>query len=194
MTDIRKEYLPTRIEHRIDAQILLRQAAALEKCFQLLFQGSHRFRQLRSARLGQFAELRRSALRMFAVRSLTIRAPVMPITEAEYVTARTLMETLDRNGAGFLTLVDAWRKIFRWRFWEQHGGQLPQEVQAVRAQAPEGFPVEGRDVVVEEEEALEERGGRRAGRPRPAGRRRRRRGRRRGSPPACSSLPPCRPA
>jgi neutral ceramidase len=71
----------------------------------------------------------------FAVRSLTIRSPVMPITEAEYVTARTLMETLDRNGAGFLTLVDAWRKIFRWRFWEQHGGQLPQEVQAVRFDA-----------------------------------------------------------
>src|SRR5947209_5293743 len=70
-----------------------------------------------------------------AVRSLTIRSPVAPITETEYVAARSLMETLDRNGAGFLTLVDAWRKIFRRRFWEQHSGQLPQEVQAVRFDA-----------------------------------------------------------
>ena len=71
----------------------------------------------------------------FAVRSLTIQAPVAPVSQAEYESARKLMETLDRNGAPFLTLVDAWRKIFRKRYWEQHGGKLPQEVQAVRFDA-----------------------------------------------------------
>ena len=45
------------------------------------------------------------------------------------------METLDENGASFLVIVDAWRKIFRRQFWDQHGGQLPQEVQAVRFDA-----------------------------------------------------------
>ena len=34
-----------------------------------------------------------------------------------------LMETLDGNGASFLVIVDAWRKIFRRQFWERHGGQ-----------------------------------------------------------------------
>lgn len=71
----------------------------------------------------------------FAVRSTTIRSPVTPISDAEYAAARQLMETLDGNGAAFLTLVDAWRKIFRRQFWEQHGGRLPQEVQAVRFDA-----------------------------------------------------------
>jgi neutral ceramidase len=71
----------------------------------------------------------------FAVRSVTIRAPVVPITEAEYVAARTLMETVDHNGAAFLVTVDAWRKILRRQFWEQHGGKLPQELQAVRFDA-----------------------------------------------------------
>ncbi len=70
-----------------------------------------------------------------AVRSTVIRSPVTPITDAEYTAARTLMETLDQNGAAFLTIVDAWRKIFRHQFWEQHGGQLPQEIQAVRLDA-----------------------------------------------------------
>jgi len=71
----------------------------------------------------------------FAVRSLTIRTPVAPISDAEYAEAKRLMETLDSNGAAFLTLVDAWRKIYRHRFWKEHGGQLPQEVQAARFDA-----------------------------------------------------------
>ncbi|MSU21091.1 MAG: hypothetical protein EXS30_06820 [Pedosphaera sp.] len=70
-----------------------------------------------------------------AVRSAIIRSPVTPITEAEYDAARKLMTTLDGNGASFLVIVDAWRKIFRRQFWEQHGGELPQEVQAVRFDA-----------------------------------------------------------
>ncbi|MEK7675279.1 MAG: hypothetical protein AAB676_05515 [Verrucomicrobiota bacterium] len=71
----------------------------------------------------------------FAVRSTTIRSPVTPISDEEYEAARKLMETLDQNGAAFLAMVDAWRKIFRRQFWEQHHGQLPQEVQAVRFDA-----------------------------------------------------------
>lgn len=67
-----------------------------------------------------------------AMRSFTLRSPVPPITDAEYATARTLMETLDKNGVEFLVIVDAWRKIFRREFWEKHDGQLPQEVQAIR--------------------------------------------------------------
>jgi hypothetical protein len=42
------------------------------------------------------------------------------------------METLDRDQAPFLTVVDAWSKMFRKQFWDQHDGKLPQEVQAVR--------------------------------------------------------------
>jgi hypothetical protein len=67
-----------------------------------------------------------------AVRSTIIRSPVAPVSEAEYESAKRLMETLDQNGAAFLVIVDAWRKIFRRQFWEQHRGELPQEVQAVR--------------------------------------------------------------
>lgn len=70
-----------------------------------------------------------------AVRSVTIRSPVTPISQAEYDAAKQLMETLDHNGAPFLTIVDAWRKIYRHEFWERHGGQLPQEVQVVRFDA-----------------------------------------------------------
>lgn len=52
----------------------------------------------------------------FGVRSLTIRTPVTPISDAEYAGAKHLMETLDGNGAALLTLVDAWRKSFiDWR-------------------------------------------------------------------------------
>lgn len=71
----------------------------------------------------------------FTVRSLTIRAPVVPVTETEYVAARTLMETIDHNGAPFLTTVNAWSKIFRKEYWDQYGGQLPQEIQVVRFDA-----------------------------------------------------------
>jgi neutral ceramidase len=84
-----------------------------------------------------------------AVRSATIRSPVAPITDAEYAAARKLMETLDENGAGFLVIVDAWRKIFRRQFWEQHGGQLPQEVQAVRFDADTALVTLPHEVFVE---------------------------------------------
>ena len=67
-----------------------------------------------------------------AVRSTTIRPPVRPVSEAEYAAAEKLMETIDHNDAPFLTVVDAWRKIFGREFWQQHAGKLPEEVQAIR--------------------------------------------------------------
>jgi hypothetical protein len=67
-----------------------------------------------------------------AAGSVTIRAPVAPVSEAEYAQAKRLMETLDHNSAAFLVTVDAWRKIFRHEYWQRYGGQLPEEVQAVR--------------------------------------------------------------
>jgi hypothetical protein len=67
-----------------------------------------------------------------AMRSVTVASPVTPVSEAEYAAARKIMETLDHNGVGFLTVVDAWRKIFRHEFWRKYDGKLPQEVQAVR--------------------------------------------------------------
>ncbi len=71
----------------------------------------------------------------FAVRSAFVLAPVTPISETEFEAAEKVMETLDQNGAAFLVVVDAWRKIFRKQFWERHAGRLPQEVQAVRFDA-----------------------------------------------------------
>jgi len=67
-----------------------------------------------------------------AMRSVTIQSSVAPITEAEYTAAKQLMENLDRGDTPFLTVVDAWRKMFRHEFWQKHGGKLPQEVQAIR--------------------------------------------------------------
>ena len=42
------------------------------------------------------------------------------------------MESLDRNQAPFLTVADAWRKVFQHEYWVKHGGKLPQEIQAIR--------------------------------------------------------------
>jgi hypothetical protein len=67
-----------------------------------------------------------------AMRSVTIRAPVTPVSDAEYAEAKQRMEALDRSSAPFLVVVDAWRKVFRRQFWERHGGRLPQEIQAIR--------------------------------------------------------------
>ena len=67
-----------------------------------------------------------------AMRSVVVKSPVMPITGMEYAAARELMENLDRRPAPFLTVVDAWRKIFQHEFWKQYGGKLPQEIQAIR--------------------------------------------------------------
>ena len=85
----------------------------------------------------------------FSVRSATILSPVAPINDAEYAEAKKLMETLDKNGASFLVIVDAWRKIFRRQFWDQHGGQLPQEVQAVRFDADTALVTLPHEVFVE---------------------------------------------
>jgi len=68
----------------------------------------------------------------FTMRSITIQSPVTPLTDAEFVAAKKLMETLGQNGAPFLTVADAWRKMFRHEFWQKHGGRLPQEVQVIR--------------------------------------------------------------
>jgi hypothetical protein len=67
-----------------------------------------------------------------AMRSVTIQSPVTPLTDAEFDAAKKLMETLDHNDAPFLTVVDAWRTVFRHEFWQMHGGKLPQEIQAIR--------------------------------------------------------------
>ncbi len=67
-----------------------------------------------------------------AIRSTTIYSPVTPIDETEYAAARELLENLDRTEAPFLTVVDAWRKTFRHEFGQKYGGQLPQEIQAIR--------------------------------------------------------------
>ena len=68
----------------------------------------------------------------FAMRTAVVMSPVTPISYTELDAANKVMETVDRNNAAFLVVVDAWRKIFRKQFWEQHDGLLPQEVQAVR--------------------------------------------------------------
>jgi hypothetical protein len=67
-----------------------------------------------------------------AMRSVILQSPVPTLSDAEYLAARKRMETLDQNGAEFLVIVDAWRKIFRHEFWRKHGGKLPQEVQVIR--------------------------------------------------------------
>jgi neutral ceramidase len=67
-----------------------------------------------------------------AMRSVTIRSPVSPVSDSDYAAAKQLMETLDHNGEKFLVIVDAWRKILRHDYWQKHGGALPQEVQAIR--------------------------------------------------------------
>lgn len=84
-----------------------------------------------------------------AMRSMTFRVPVTPITEKEYAEAENLMETMDRNGAPFLTQVDAWRKTFRRRFWDQYQGQYPQEVQAIRLDADTAIVTLPHEVFVE---------------------------------------------
>ncbi len=67
-----------------------------------------------------------------AMRSLTVPAPVKPITAAEYASAQALMNKLDRADTPFLTIVDAWRKVFQHQFWEQYQGKLAEEIQAIR--------------------------------------------------------------
>jgi len=67
-----------------------------------------------------------------AMRSVIIQSPVVPITAAEYAAAKQLMEELGRSHAPFLTVVDAWRKMFQQEFWQKYGGKLSQEVQAIR--------------------------------------------------------------
>lgn len=84
-----------------------------------------------------------------AVRSTVVLAPVTPISVADYQAAKKIMETLDHNGAAFLTVVDAWRKIYRHDYWMRHNGQLPQEVQAVRFDADTALVTLPHEVFVE---------------------------------------------
>jgi hypothetical protein len=86
---------------------------------------------------------------LLAVRSVTIEAPVSPVSDAEYSAAKKLMETLDQNDAPFLVIVDANRKMFRRQFWEKHGGKLPQEVQVVRLDADTALVTLPHEVFVE---------------------------------------------
>ena len=67
-----------------------------------------------------------------AMRSVTIKSPVTRLTAADYAAAKEMMDTLGRNGAKGLAVVDAWRKMFRHEYWQKHGGFLPQEVQVIR--------------------------------------------------------------
>lgn len=85
----------------------------------------------------------------FALRSKTIRSPTAPVSDADYAQARKLMETLDQNGAPFLVIVDAWRKILRREMWQRHGGRLPQEIQAVRFDADTALVTLPHEVFVE---------------------------------------------
>ncbi|MHC1767139.1 MAG: neutral/alkaline non-lysosomal ceramidase N-terminal domain-containing protein [Verrucomicrobiia bacterium] len=84
-----------------------------------------------------------------AMRSLTIQSPVKPITATEYAAAKKLMESLDHGQAPFLTVVDAWRKMFQHEYWEMHGGKLPQEVQAVRLDRDTAIVTLPHEVLVE---------------------------------------------
>ena len=92
---------------------------------------------------------RRIADGQLAMRSTTIQSPVTPLSDAEFAAAKKLMETLDHNDAPFLTLVDAWRKIFRREFWQKHGGKLPQEVQAIRLDRDTAIVTLPHEVLVE---------------------------------------------
>ena len=67
-----------------------------------------------------------------AMLSATVAASVQPLDDLRYAAAKKLMETRDRNGAKFLTVVDAWRQMLVHDFWKKFGGQLPEEVQAIR--------------------------------------------------------------
>jgi neutral ceramidase len=67
-----------------------------------------------------------------AVRSTIIESPVAPVADEEYAVAKKLMESLDRNQAAFLVIVDAWRKMLGRECWRKHHGRFPQEVQAIR--------------------------------------------------------------
>lgn len=84
-----------------------------------------------------------------AVRSVTIHAPVMPLSDADYAAAKQLMENLDRTNAPFLTVVDAWRKMFQHEYWRTHAGKLPQEIQAIRLDRDTAIVILPHEVFVE---------------------------------------------
>lgn len=72
------------------------------------------------------------AVDQLEMRSLIVPSPVSPLSDADYAKAKQLMETLGQKGPAFLVIVDAWRKMYRREFWEKHGGELPEEIQAIR--------------------------------------------------------------
>jgi neutral ceramidase len=67
-----------------------------------------------------------------AIRAATVAAPVRPEDEMRYAAAKNLMDTLGRNGAKMMTVVDAWRQMLMHEYWQKFGGKLPEEVQVVR--------------------------------------------------------------
>ncbi|WP_169977465.1 hypothetical protein [Tautonia rosea] len=67
-----------------------------------------------------------------AIRSATVAAPILPISEAEYEQSRRILEEPDDGGRPFLERVAAWRTMLGHRFREEHGDRLPQEVQVIR--------------------------------------------------------------
>jgi hypothetical protein len=46
--------------------------------------------------------------------------------------SKQLLENLNRTNTPFLTVVGAWRKMSPHEYWQEYGGKLPQEIQAVR--------------------------------------------------------------
>ena len=57
---------------------------------------------------------------------------MLRFSDQEYAAAKEIMESLGREPAPFLVIVDAWRKTFSHEYWRKYQGQLPQEVQAIR--------------------------------------------------------------
>ncbi|MDX1961531.1 MAG: hypothetical protein SFX18_00170 [Pirellulales bacterium] len=83
--------------------------------------------------IGQAVPFARSvAPDLLAMKSKTITVPVLPITEVERMEAENIINTLDRNGKPFLTVVDAYRKMFQIAHWRDYGENVPKEVQAIR--------------------------------------------------------------
>ena len=66
------------------------------------------------------------------MKSVTIHLPLRPVSEEQYAEAQRLMDTLDRNDAPFLVLVDAWRRMLGHQFWKEYDSQMPEEIQAIR--------------------------------------------------------------
>ena len=67
-----------------------------------------------------------------AMRSATVHAPLIPVTDEQDERSRRLIAGIDGEDHPFLERVDAWRIALGRDFIEAHGERLPQEVQAIR--------------------------------------------------------------